>query len=80
MSERSFFYDSPSFTVISVVDFGWLTGDLIAGITVGIVVVPQSMSYAQIATLPPQYGLYSAFVGVFVYCVCLVVLDVNESY
>ena len=23
----------------------------------------------QIATLPPQYGLYSSFVGVFVYCV-----------
>jgi sodium-independent sulfate anion transporter 11 len=31
--------------------------DLIAGITVGIVVVPQSMAYAKIAMLPPQYGL-----------------------
>lgn len=45
-----------------------LTLDLIAGITVGIVVVPQSMSYAKIATLPVQYGLYSSFVGVFIYC------------
>jgi sodium-independent sulfate anion transporter 11 len=27
------------------------------------------MSYAQIATLPTQFGLYSAFVGVFIYCV-----------
>ena len=51
-------------------DVGWLTGDLIAGLTVGIVLVPQSMSYAQIATLDPQYGLYSAFVGVMIYCVC----------
>lgn len=58
-------------------DFGWLSGDLIAGITVGIVLVPQSMSYAQIATLPPQYGLYSAFVGVFIYCVSLVIQGVK---
>lgn len=45
----------------------WLYGDLIAGITVGIVAVPQAMSYAKIATLPAQYGLYSSFVGVFLY-------------
>lgn len=30
--------------------------------------MPQSMSYAKIATLPVQYGLYSSFVGVLVYC------------
>lgn len=46
----------------------WLIADLIAGITVGIVVVPQSMGYAKIAQLPPQYGLYSSFVGVCIYC------------
>ncbi|KAK6203445.1 high affinity sulfate permease [Scheffersomyces amazonensis] len=45
----------------------WLYGDLVAGITVGIVLVPQSMSYAQVATLSAQYGLYSSFVGVFIY-------------
>lgn len=45
----------------------WLVADLIAGITVGIVVVPQAMGYAKIAQLPPQYGLYSSFVGV---CIC----------
>jgi len=28
-----------------------------------------SQSLAQIATLPPEYGLYSSFVGVFFYCV-----------
>jgi sodium-independent sulfate anion transporter 11 len=44
-----------------------LSSDFIAGLTVGIVVVPQSMSYAQVATLPPQYGLYSSFVGAFFY-------------
>jgi MFS superfamily sulfate permease-like transporter len=46
----------------------YLIVDLIAGLTVGIVVVRQSMSYAKVATLPVQYGLYSSFVGVFLYC------------
>ena len=32
-------------------DLGWLYGDLVAGITVGIVAVPQSMSYAQVCKL-----------------------------
>lgn len=45
----------------------WAYSDLVAGITVGIVLVPQSMSYAQLAGLPPEYGLYSSFVGVFIY-------------
>ncbi|CCF56572.1 hypothetical protein KAFR_0B02750 [Kazachstania africana CBS 2517] len=45
----------------------WFISDLIAGITVGCVLVPQSMSYAQIATLSPQFGLYSSFIGAFSY-------------
>ncbi|EPS38873.1 hypothetical protein H072_7395 [Dactylellina haptotyla CBS 200.50] len=45
----------------------WLTGDLIAGITVGFVVVPQGMAYAILAQLPAEYGLYSSFVGVMIY-------------
>ncbi|XP_038021409.2 sodium-independent sulfate anion transporter isoform X3 [Anas platyrhynchos] len=47
---------------------GWLQLDLIAGVTVGITVVPQALAYAEVAGLPPQYGLYSSFVGCFVYC------------
>ena len=45
----------------------WATGDLIAGITIGAVVVPQGMSYAKLANLPVQYGLYSSFMGVLIY-------------
>ncbi|KAH9171499.1 sulfate permease [Lactarius sanguifluus] len=56
---------------------GWLTGDIIAGLTVGMVLVPQSMSYATIATLPPEYGLYSAFVGVMIYCLFATSKDVS---
>ncbi|CEP63259.1 sulfate permease LALA0_S07e06062g [Lachancea lanzarotensis] len=45
----------------------WLYQDVVAGITVGCVLVPQSMSYAQIALLPPQFGLYSSFIGAMIY-------------
>lgn len=38
-----------------------LRRDLIAGITVALVLVPQSMAYAQLAGLPAYYGLYAAF-------------------
>lgn len=37
------------------------------GITVGAVVVPQSMAYAALAKLPAEYGLYTSFVGVLIY-------------
>ncbi|KPV77501.1 uncharacterized protein RHOBADRAFT_24017 [Rhodotorula graminis WP1] len=55
----------------------WLIGDLIAGLTVGMVVVPQSMSYAKIATLSPEFGLYSSFVGVMVYALFATSKDVT---
>lgn len=42
--------------------------DLIAGLTVGLTVIPQGLAYANLANLPAQYGLYSSFMGVFVYC------------
>jgi anti-anti-sigma factor len=35
--------------------------DLVAGVTVALVLIPQSMAYAQLAGLPPYYGLYAAF-------------------
>jgi sulfate permease, SulP family len=39
-----------------------LGSDVVAGLTVAAVAVPQAMAYAQIAGLPPQYGLYTAIV------------------
>ena len=38
-----------------------LRADIIAGITVALVLVPQSMAYAQLAGLPPHIGLYASF-------------------
>ncbi|RYP56307.1 hypothetical protein DL769_009938 [Monosporascus sp. CRB-8-3] len=45
----------------------WLTGDIIAGTTLGLVVVPQALSYALLANLSPEYGLYTSFTGASLY-------------
>lgn len=37
----------------------WLRPDVVAGLTVGAMLVPQSMAYAELAGLPPQVGLYA---------------------
>ncbi|KAG0172115.1 hypothetical protein DFQ28_011496 [Apophysomyces sp. BC1034] len=58
-------------------NLSWLVQDIIAGITVGIVIVPQSMGYAKIAQLPPQYGLYTSFVGLCVYCLFATSKDIS---
>ncbi len=42
--------------------------DILAGIVVGLVSIPISMGYAQIAGLPPVYGLYGSIIPVLVYC------------
>ncbi len=44
-----------------------LPSDVIAGLVVGVLVIPQSLGYAVLAGLPPVYGLYAAIVPVVVY-------------
>ena len=44
-----------------------LPTDVIAGLVVGVLVIPQSLGYAVLAGLPPVYGLYAAIVPVMVY-------------
>ena len=44
-----------------------LKGDLPAGLTVGVMLIPQGMAYAMIAGLPVVYGLYAALVPLLVY-------------
>ena len=44
-----------------------LKGDLVAGLTVGAMLIPQSMGYALLAGLPPQVGLYSAVLPLLAY-------------
>jgi SulP family sulfate permease len=38
-----------------------IKADIIAGVTVALVLIPQAMAYAQLAGLPPHYGLYASF-------------------
>jgi SulP family sulfate permease len=44
-----------------------LRGDLFAGLTVGVMLIPQGMAYAMIAGLPPIYGLYASFIPQIIY-------------
>lgn len=44
-------------------------GDLVAGFTVGLTVIPQALAYAGIANLPAVYGLYGSFLGCFMYMI-----------
>ncbi len=45
----------------------WLTGDLVAGVTVAAYLVPQVMAYATVAGLPPVTGLWAALPALVVY-------------
>ena len=45
----------------------WLKGDIIAGLTVGVMLIPQGIAYAIIAGLPPIYGLYASIVPLVIY-------------
>ena len=48
-------------------DRAHLSGDLNAGLTVGVMLIPQGLAYALIAGLPPIYGLYAALVPIVIY-------------
>jgi sodium-independent sulfate anion transporter 11 len=45
----------------------WLLNDVLAGVTVGVLLIPQSLAYAKIATIPGQYGLFSSWLPNFLY-------------
>ncbi|MCW5515480.1 SulP family inorganic anion transporter [Muriicola sp. Z0-33] len=44
-----------------------LPGDISAGLTVGIMLIPQGMAYAMIAGLPPVFGLYASLIPQIIY-------------
>jgi SulP family sulfate permease len=50
-------------------DRSQLRGDLAAGLTVGVMLIPQGMAYAMIAGIPPIYGLYASVVPLLVYAI-----------
>ena len=57
----------PFLSQLADYDRDQLRGDLSAGLTVGVMLIPQGMAYALIAGLPPIYGLYAALAPLVVY-------------
>ncbi|KAK5705143.1 hypothetical protein LTR97_002260 [Elasticomyces elasticus] len=45
----------------------WIINDIIAGLTLGLMLIPQSLSYAKIATIPVEYGLQSSWLPATLY-------------
>ncbi|CAI6342222.1 unnamed protein product [Periconia digitata] len=45
----------------------WILYDVLAGITIGVLLIPQALAYAKIATIPGQYGLMSSWLPNFLY-------------
>jgi sodium-independent sulfate anion transporter 11 len=48
-------------------DYRWLLNDFIAGLTLALMLIPQSLAYAKIATIPVQYGLMSSWLPAILY-------------
>lgn len=44
-------------------------GDIVAGLTVGVMLIPQGMAYAMIAGLAPIYGLYASIIPLIIYAI-----------
>ncbi|POS83056.1 hypothetical protein EPUL_005684 [Erysiphe pulchra] len=69
----------PSSTVTYIVDklpiirwlpkysSGWILNDVVSGTTIGLLLIPQSLAYAKIATVPQQYGLLSSWIPPLIY-------------
>lgn len=57
----------PGLAVLRRYQVGWLRVDLVAGLTVGAMLIPQSMAYAELAGLAPQFGFYAVIGALVVY-------------
>ena len=59
----------PLFTWLKSYKKSYLSSDILAGITVGIMLIPQGMAYAMIAGLPSVFGLYAALIPQIIYAI-----------
>ncbi|KAJ4908207.1 putative sulfate transporter 3.5 [Raphanus sativus] len=68
-TKKTLEYFVPIFEWLPKYNLQKLWYDLLAGITITSLAVPQGISYANLASIPPIIGLYSSFVPPFVYAV-----------
>ncbi|MCB0762323.1 MAG: solute carrier family 26 protein [Flavobacteriales bacterium] len=54
---------------INSYDKSWFKSDLFAGLTVGVMLIPQGMAYSLIAGLPAIYGLYASIIPLIIYAI-----------
>lgn len=47
----------------------WIFNDIVSGITIGVLLVPQSLSYASVANIPGSYGLISSWLPMLIYMI-----------
>ena len=57
----------PGVDVLRGYQRSWLRPDVLAGLTVGAMLIPQSMGYAELAGMAPQYGFYAVIGALVVY-------------
>lgn len=57
----------PFFQQLKAYNGKTFTQDLIGGLTVGVMLIPQGMAYAYLAEIPPVYGLYASIIPLLVY-------------
>jgi sulfate permease, SulP family len=59
----------PGLRTLRAYERRWLPVDVVGGMTVGAMLIPQCMAYAELAGMPPQYGFYAALPALVVYAV-----------
>ena len=47
----------------------WILNDFIAGVTIGVLLIPQALAYAKIATIPGEFGLMSSWLPPAIYAI-----------
>ena len=67
LSQRGIARWAPGLAVARGYRRAWLRGDLVAGLVLTALLVPQGMAYAELAGLPPVFGLYATMVPLVVY-------------
>ncbi|KAF5660558.1 putative sulfate permease [Fusarium heterosporum] len=60
-------------------NYKWLVNDLIAGLTLGLMLIPQGLSYAKIADIPVEYGLMSSWLPAVLYAFMGTTKDVSTG-